>query len=329
MPRRSSILAAVFFLAGCRHCPTTPLNGPPAPASAIFSGAAPAGPARLKILTWNVWMMPWFTFQSPENKKRAGVIADELLKLDADILCLEKVFDGGAHKVLSKALKARFPFQYGPANSKFSIKVNSGVWVASRFPLSEYHEIQFRDCAGVECFSRKGAMLLTGSFHGHPFQILATHLQGEEGASYTAAHQQIRDRQMTQIRDELLTPFAKPGVPLFLCGDFDTPRRDPTEPPGNPLKESDGYRFILQTFGNPQNHSGYLITLDDSCAHNDLATDNSGRTDELDYVLVKPNGTNLAPAWSRVILLHPGWDGRTTRKNLSYRYAMSAAIEFQ
>jgi hypothetical protein len=183
MARRSLILATIFFLAGCRHCPATPLSGPPAPAAGISSGAGPVGTALLKILSWNIWMMPGFTFQSPDNKRRAGVIA--ALKLDLDILCLEKVFDGGAHKVLSKALNARYP--YGPANSKFSIKVNSGVWVVSRFPLTELKEIQFRDCTGVECYSRKGAMLLTGSFQGHVFQILATHLQGEEGASYTGA----------------------------------------------------------------------------------------------------------------------------------------------
>jgi hypothetical protein len=84
---------------------------------------------------------------------------------------------------------------------------------------------------------------------------------------------------------------------------------------------------MLQTFGSPQNHSDYLITLDDICAHNDLAMDNLGRTDELYDILVMPNKSNLAPAWVRVILLRPGWDGRTTRQNLSYTSAMSAVIE--
>jgi hypothetical protein len=47
-------------------------------------------------------MMPWFTFQSPRNKDRAAAIAAELLKLDFDILCLEKAFDGGARDVLTR-----------------------------------------------------------------------------------------------------------------------------------------------------------------------------------------------------------------------------------
>ena len=289
-----------------------------------FSPAA-AGPPRLKILTWNMWMMPWFTFQSPRNRQRSAAIADELLKQDFDILCLEKSFDGGARDVLTKALGARYPYRYGPANSGFSLKVNSGVWILSRFPLSNYHEIQFRDCAAIECFSRKGALMLTGEFQGHRFQIIATHLQGEEGAVYTPEHQQIRDRQMTQIRNELVARYGTQGVPLFLCGDFDTPRQGKSNPP----RETDGYRFILNTFGGPQNHSDYFITLDDTCAHNDLAMTNTGRTDELDYILVRPNGAALRTEWIRLILRHAGWDGPQGRQSLSYRYAVGASIEFQ
>jgi endonuclease/exonuclease/phosphatase family metal-dependent hydrolase len=267
-------------------------------------------------------MMPWFTFQSPHNHTRARAIAEEILKLDFDILCLEKSFDGGARAVLAEALHARYPYNYGPANSGFSFKVNSGVWILSRIPLSERHDIQFRDCAGIECASRKGAMLLSGTFEGHTFQLLATHLEGEAGSHYTPERQEIRNREMTQIRDDLLTRFGKPAVPLFLCGDFDTPHRDPA----NSTQESSGYRFMLQTF-HAQDVPGDRITFDDNCSHNDLAIDNQSRADELDYILVVPKAVNLQAVWRREILRRPGWDGR--RQDLSYRYAVGASIQFR
>src|SRR6266540_1903151 len=135
-PSRLLLLAAITCCVGCHHCPTH-IVATPAPPTAT------PGPARLNILTWNIWMMPWFTFQSPHNRKRAGAIADELLKQDFDILCFEKAFDGGARNVLLKALGTRYPNHYGPANSG-SLKVNSGLWILSRIPLSESHEIQFR-----------------------------------------------------------------------------------------------------------------------------------------------------------------------------------------
>src|SRR2546423_197014 len=108
-------LSAVLLLTACHHSPARLVATPPPPPSA--EPMLPAGPGRLKILTWNIWMMPWFTFQSPRNQKRAHAIAEEILKLDFDILCLEKALDGGARGVLSKTLGGRYPYRYGPANS--------------------------------------------------------------------------------------------------------------------------------------------------------------------------------------------------------------------
>ena len=56
---------------------------------------------------------------------------------------------------------------------------------------------------------------------------------------------------------------------------------------------------------------------------------NSGRNDELDYILVRPNGVALETEWNRLILRRAGWDGPKGRQNLSYRYAVAASIEFQ
>ena len=36
----------------------------------------------------------------------------------------------------------------------------------SRLPLTDYQQIQFHKCGGVECFSRKGAIRLTGTWAG-------------------------------------------------------------------------------------------------------------------------------------------------------------------
>ena len=98
--------------------------------------------------------MPRFTFQSPENNKRAAAIAAELLKQDFDILCFEKAFDAGAREVLWNELRARYPNKYGPANNGFSLKVNSGVWVLSRLPLTELGETQFHDCELAQLAAR-------------------------------------------------------------------------------------------------------------------------------------------------------------------------------
>src|SRR5262249_50007561 len=76
------------------------------------------------------------------------------------------------------------------------------------------------------------------------------------------------------------------------------------------------------TFSGRQNHPGSFVTLDDTCANNDLAMTNTGRTDELDYILVRPNGAALETEWNRLIFRHADWDGPKGHQSLSYRYAV-------
>ena len=327
-----SIIKALLFPgialigAGCRSCPIAPLAGPPAPPRVIQSPAVPSTRLdTLRILTWNVWLMPDYIFQSPQNGKRAGVIGSDLLKLNYDIICFEKAFSTSGRRALARSLAKRYPYRYGPANSGSSLRINSGVWIVSRFPLTDYHEIQFRASAGIESFARKGALMLTGTFRGHRFHVVAAHLQGEDGSEYTEAHQSIREQQLMQIRDELLVRYAERGVPIFLCGDFNTPRRDPKET----ARDSEAYGSMLRLLGNPQNGEADRLTLEDICERNDLAEANSGRAAELDYILIKPGSSQIDAHHSRLVLLHPGWDGRTLRQNLSYRHAVAVEATFR
>ena len=74
--------------------------------------------------------------------------------------------------------------------------------------------------------------------------------------------------------------------------------------------------------------SAMLISIDDNSWRNDLAIDNTGRTAELDYVLVQPNQVPLRTEWQRLIMRNPEWDGPGGRDDLSYRYAVVASIQF-
>jgi hypothetical protein len=174
----------------------------------------------------------------------------------------------------------------------------------------------------IECLSRKGAILVFGQCQATPFQIIATHLQGEEGTDYTALNNQVRARQMEAIRDRLIEPHAAPGAPVFVCGDMCTPRF--TEPHRH---ESPNYTAMLDTFG-AKNGPEERITLDDSLAANQLAVDKTGRRNELDYILVRPNGRALRVERTRHVFQRGGWDSPGNRVDLSYRYAVGATITF-
>lgn len=276
--------------------------------------------AALSILTWNIWMMPPWVHQSPKNELRAAAIAERLGELGYDVLCLEKVFDDGARAVIARALEDRYPYAYGPANSGPDLlHINSGVWIVSRIPLQGYREIEFRDYAGIpEHFARKGAMLLAGVVDGRRFQIIATHLTGDDADTHQPDRQAVRNRQMVQIVEDLVKPHSDPFAPLFFCGDFCTPHRDESDH----FTRTDAFDFMTTTLG-AETADDERITLVSRRSVNDIADDDNGREAELDYILVRKNGTQVLGTWERLIIQKPGWDGGNLA-DLSYRYAVGA-----
>jgi len=270
---------------------------------------------QLKVLTWNIWMVPGWTGQSPKNAARARAIGEELAKLDFDVLCFIKAFDAPARAALRDELGARYPHRYGPLNFNGSVfKINGGVYVLSKVPLTVVREIQWRDSAGAESMSRKGAMLLRGAIEGSPFQLIGLHMQGESKPG--DHHQKIRNKQIAQLSAELVSAASDPSVPLFICGDFNTQRRDHEDP----FAESAAYLAMMKLLGTTTGPD-FRVTLDDNRVHNDLA-EGTGRIAELDYVLVRANGHAITGKWHTLHLRRQGWDGPNGRKDLGYRYAV-------
>lgn len=311
------------FAAGIGACGgRQPPQGVTHPDRAFFEACT--GVTAVTILTWNVFMMPPALHLSPSNDERARTIAGVLRETDADILCLQKVFDASAGGILTRTLTDRFPFAYGPANDHpCAAGPNSGLIVLSRTPLADYQAIEFSDCRGIECLSAKGAVLLSAVCGVTTFRLIVTHLQGEEGGAFTPEAQGVRDLQMKQIAAQLIEPYDEAGVPMFVCGDFGTPRFT-----ADGTRETPEYRRMLETLG-VQNGADARITLNDSLSDNDLAVDNTGRRNELDYVFVHPQGTNVEVARTRHVFRRRGWDSsEADRRDLSYRYAVSARISF-
>jgi phospholipase C len=271
-------------------------------------------------MTWNVWMMPRWTFQSPSNSLRASALATEILKLDVDIVCLQKVFDRKALRVLERSLRERYPYQYGPVNGGPSLRLSGGVWVASRVQLSEVRQLQYRDCRGIECLSRKGALLLNGQLDSLRFVIASTHLQGESGPNWTAKNQAIRQSQIEQLA-RALVPLADEADLAVVAGDFVTPRRIAEGAPA----ESQGYRELVETLG-VTNGVEDRVTLEDDREFNDLAQHDTGRRDELDYVFIRTKSALPEAQWYRLVLENPTWDKKRVRRDLSYRYPVVAVV---
>jgi len=171
---------------------------------------------QLKVLSWNVFLLPT-PFLSPDRLERTEGIIAVLNESDYDVIVLQEAFYKKAFKRLQGGLKAKFPYQVLPEIKRGLIKTNSGIWIISKHPLKHIESIEYDDCKGSDCMARKGAALCSVFKNNKTFQILGTHLQ----AGGAEERIEIRATQRKQIV-KLLEENKKENIPQILCGDFNT-----------------------------------------------------------------------------------------------------------
>jgi len=151
----------------------------------------------LKILTWNIYMLPYCSLVHG-NCKRARMIAGQLSGSDYDIIVFQEAFNMRARGILKRRLRKSFPNMYGPANMPlFSFRFNSGVWIVSKIPLVKIEEIEYEHRFGIDAMARKGAVMFEGNWNGQTFQLVGTHLQSDSPDS-------IRHGQCREMTNKLL-----------------------------------------------------------------------------------------------------------------------------
>lgn len=250
----------------------------------------------LRILSWNIFMLPAYIFETEYKYKRALGIAEEIKKLNYHIIVFQEAFHNIARSTIAKALLELYPYQYGPGN-KSLIRFNSGIWIISKIPLYNSHEIRYTYFKGIDGFTSKGALLMDGCWDGQPFQVIGTHLQAN--SSY-----EIRKSQLEQLYANLLKPNEKQGIPQFICGDMNTCYKDCIE------------------------YEDMLKILD---AENEANIDENEGTNingsRIDYIFIRKNGFSDFDVNRNI---HKLKHNCTKKSNfLSDHYAVGATIQFK
>ena len=124
---------------------------------------------------------------------------------------------------LTPAFLAERSFAVGERAPKL---INAGLQVLSEFPIVAIRSEPFSPnaCAGTDCLSNKGAMLVRLQIPGlpQPVEILNTHMNSRKGAGVPYSRS---DQAHHYQADELAAFLARartPGTPLLIAGDFNT-----------------------------------------------------------------------------------------------------------
>jgi endonuclease/exonuclease/phosphatase family metal-dependent hydrolase len=263
----------------------------------------------LKVLSYNIYMLPPLA-KFTGKQRRAKKLGELLKDSDFDIVVFQEAFHGAARRKIWRRVCENFPFQLGPANKRwYSFKTNSGIWMISKIPLKGLAELDFDHCEGIDCWSRKGALLAEGDYHGKSFQILGTHL--EAGGD--------RDMKVTQYEelDSLLSHFRKDGVPQIAAGDFNTHK----------FKHPKYYQKLIEIL---EMEDGSLLSEQQFSSDSYINDIKIHRGDNkkkslIDFIFFRGNGIDAT--LNRFIRI-PRWQWSKHCKDLSDHFAIEAQIQF-
>jgi endonuclease/exonuclease/phosphatase family metal-dependent hydrolase len=170
----------------------------------------------LKVLTWNTFLIPppWNT---TKQKERAALMAEILPSMNHDIMFFQESFFDKKRRLIIKGLEKTHPFIAIPRKGRQLKQIqDSGLFIASKYPMEVLGQVIFKDCAKSDCFASKSAIIVEMTFPNEKkIQMINTHLQAWNEPETFA----IRKKQLLQIK-EMMAVHAKPGIPQILVGDL-------------------------------------------------------------------------------------------------------------
>ncbi len=243
----------------------------------------------LKILSWNIHMLPYFfVFTKSKKRKRSKLLINEFNTRDYNILVLQETFHRKIRNRIKRKVKKKYPYAYGPPNKKyFRLQTNSGLLVLSDRPLIFKKSIRFSESLSWDNrMARKGAMLMQGEFNGNIFQIINTHTEGSPAY--------INNSQFHEIYDGLIRPYSYEKIPQIICGDFNCSRKN---------DEQFSQLFKLLDLKSPQEQTDHRY-----------GEKNKLMKDGVDHIFIRKNNSNVEVTANRKLLF--GFDWTFSKKKI-------------
>lgn len=294
MRKAISLLLALHLCAGL-FATTPPVDG---------------GHGSLKILSYNIYMLPKFAKKTGQDQ-RAKAIVDAFKNSDYDVIVFQEAFLKKVRDTIFEGLKGTFPYQSGEPIKGGVTLFNSGVWILSKLELKNRTDKLYRECDGIDCFSKKGATLVEVEKDGHTFQIVGTHLQADQGD----AKQKARNEQYYDL-GKLLGEVHKDGVPQIVAGDFNTLFTDTAN-----------YNYMLKTLKVEDGPLSGQQKYSWDNTQNDI-TRGAKDTSQvlLDYIFTRNNGFEFISERRMIVMPRVRWS--CTNNDLSDHFAVEGLFEY-
>jgi endonuclease/exonuclease/phosphatase family metal-dependent hydrolase len=179
----------------------------------------------IRILSWNLHDLPWFL--DPHHSERLRRVTARTVELLPDIITFQEVWLKGDEQPLARALAAVDYDVFESPPGRLGLKESGLLTCVARrsgWTIDTGWRERFVAAAAAIKFwegdglSRKGMQILWLRHADHgPLIMINTHLQSQYRNRYTG----VRVQQLAQLT-QLAEIQATDGIPLIVCGDFNT-----------------------------------------------------------------------------------------------------------
>lgn len=173
--------------------------------------------SELRLLTWNVFMLPAPIKFSKQKMRRENILKElAVLQNKYDVMVFQEAFIGLFRKHLTKGLQGTHPFAYSMGKGGRIRVFGSGLLILSKYPIEIQDKVYYKKCSGADCFAAKGAFLAEVALpENKHVQIIVTHMQ----AGQKPEKIEIRATQVDQLR-AFMEKNKRTNVPQILAGDL-------------------------------------------------------------------------------------------------------------
>ena len=167
----------------------------------------------IKIVSYNICGLPWWGNLFGDPYDRIDKITDFLIKTDADVICLQEVFDAGLFIILKTKLH-NYNYYY-PRKGKNVLESGLVIFCKSKIIQKKYEK--FVDYCGEDRFCDKGYQTVNIKIKNKVFTIINTHLNADAIFSLYSHCEKTRLNQINQLLSSI---GKKIKNDIIFCGDF-------------------------------------------------------------------------------------------------------------
>ncbi|WP_235468012.1 sphingomyelin phosphodiesterase [Streptomyces platensis] len=302
--------------------------------AAAAPSASAAAPPRLKVLSYNVFLMSKNLYPNWGQEHRAQAIADADFFQGQDVVVLQEAFDNSSSETLKSRAAAQYPHQTpvvgrsrsgwdatGGAYSAVTPE-DGGVTLLSKWPILRKEQYVYKDACGADRLSNKGFVYAVLDVNGTRVHVVGTHAQSTDTGCKAGEAAADRAEQLKELDAFLDAKNIPADEEVLVAGDLniDSHSAEYDALLGNAdLAPADGRTGHPYSFDTQDNSIAKYRYPDDP-------------REDLDYVLFR-NGHARPTGWRNTVVKEESapwtvssWGKDYTYTNLSDHYPVVGTV---